>query len=117
MSKDSKNCANARTNEKIPIESHLLFKTCIEYDDGVHIKNCTVYCKYNIYLKKGGWGTVMVFNATSNNISVISWRSVLLVEEAGVSGKNTGLPQVTDKLSQYAVSMGHCVVCSSIYGF
>ena len=29
-----------------------LFKTCIEYDDGVHIKNCTVYCKYNIYLKR-----------------------------------------------------------------
>jgi len=28
---------------------------------------------------------VMVFNATFNNISVISWRSVLLVEERGVS--------------------------------
>jgi hypothetical protein len=26
----------------------------------------------------------MVFNATFNNISVISWRSVLLVEEIGV---------------------------------
>jgi hypothetical protein len=26
----------------------------------------------------------MVFNATFNNISVISWRSVLLVEEVGV---------------------------------
>jgi len=31
---------------------------------------------------------VMVFNSTFNNISVISWRSVLLVEEIGVSGKN-----------------------------
>jgi len=30
----------------------------------------------------------MVFNATFNNISVISWRSVLLVEETGVPGKN-----------------------------
>jgi hypothetical protein len=30
----------------------------------------------------------MMFNATFNNISVISWRSVLLVEEAGVSGEN-----------------------------
>jgi hypothetical protein len=29
----------------------------------------------------------MVFNATLNNISVISWRSVLLVEETGVSGE------------------------------
>jgi hypothetical protein len=31
---------------------------------------------------------VMVFNATFNNISVISWRSVLLVEETGELGKN-----------------------------
>jgi len=30
----------------------------------------------------------MVFNATFNNISVISWWSVLLVEEAGVLGEN-----------------------------
>jgi len=29
----------------------------------------------------------MVLNATFNNISVISWRSVLLVEETGVHGK------------------------------
>jgi hypothetical protein len=34
----------------------------------------------------------MVFNATSNNISVILWWSVLLVE------KTTDLLQVTDKL-------------------
>jgi hypothetical protein len=31
---------------------------------------------------------VMVFNATYNNISVISWRSVLLVEETEVPGEN-----------------------------
>ena len=30
----------------------------------------------------------MVFNATSNNISVISWWSGLLMEESGVSGEN-----------------------------
>jgi hypothetical protein len=30
----------------------------------------------------------MVFNATFNNISVISWRSVLLVEETGVPVEN-----------------------------
>ena len=34
----------------------------------------------------------MVFNATFNNISVISWRSVLLVE------KTTYLSQVSDEL-------------------
>ena len=31
---------------------------------------------------------VMVFNATFNNISVISWQSVLLMEETGVPGEN-----------------------------
>ena len=31
---------------------------------------------------------VMVFNATSNNITVISWRLVSLVDEIGVSGEN-----------------------------
>jgi hypothetical protein len=30
---------------------------------------------------------VMMFNTTFNNISVLSWRSVLLVEEAGVTGE------------------------------
>jgi len=30
----------------------------------------------------------MVFYVTFNNISVISWRSVLLVEETGVLGEN-----------------------------
>jgi hypothetical protein len=31
---------------------------------------------------------VMVFNATFNNISAISWRSVLLMEETGMPGEN-----------------------------
>ena len=30
----------------------------------------------------------MMFNTTFNNISVISWRSFLLVEEIGVPGEN-----------------------------
>ena len=43
---------------------------------------------------------VMVFNATFNNISVISWWSVLLVEETEVLWENetADLSQVTDKL-------------------
>jgi hypothetical protein len=40
----------------------------------------------------------MVFNATFNNISVISWQSVLLGEETAVPGKTTDLLQVTDKI-------------------
>jgi hypothetical protein len=31
---------------------------------------------------------IIVFNVTFNNISAISWRSVLLVEETGVPGEN-----------------------------
>ena len=38
----------------------------------------------------------MVFNATFNNISDISWRSVVLVEETEYPEKTTDLPQVTD---------------------
>jgi hypothetical protein len=34
---------------------------------------------------------VMVFNATFNNISVISWQSVLLVEETGAPGEKPRL--------------------------
>jgi hypothetical protein len=34
-------------------------------------------------MKNMYYESVMVFNATFNNISVISWRSVLLVEETG----------------------------------
>jgi len=37
----------------------------------------------------------MVFNATFSNISVISWQSVLLVEE---NGETTDLSQVSDKV-------------------
>ena len=39
----------------------------------------------------------MVFNAAFNNISVISWQSVLLVEETKSTQRNP-LSQVTDKL-------------------
>ena len=41
---------------------------------------------------------IMVFNATFNTISVISWRSVLLVRKQEYPEKTTNLPQVTDKL-------------------
>jgi len=34
------------------------------------------------------WEGYMVFNTTFNNISVVLWRSVLLVEESGVPGEN-----------------------------
>jgi len=39
-------------------------------------------------MKVGWFIWIMVFNATFNNISAISWWSVLLVEETGVPGEN-----------------------------
>ena len=41
---------------------------------------------------------VMVVNATFNNISVILWRTVLLVVETEYPEKITDLTRVTDKL-------------------
>ena len=48
---------------------------------------------------------IMMFNAIFNNISVISWMSVLLVEETGVSGENHR-PAASDwqTLSHHGVS-------------
>jgi hypothetical protein len=43
-------------------------------------------CQARITVRVGV--NVMVFNATLNNISFISWRSVLLVEETRVPGDN-----------------------------
>ena len=43
------------------------------------------------------------YNATFNNISIISWWSVLLVEETEVFGKTTDLWQVTDNLNKNVV--------------
>ena len=60
-----------------------------------------------LFGKSNGWirVRVMVFNTTFNNISVISWWSVLLVEKNGVPGKKTtDLPQVAETLSHNFVS-------------
>jgi hypothetical protein len=46
---------------------------------------------------------VMVFHVTFSNISVISWLSVLLVEEAEDPEKTTNMLQVTDKLYHTSV--------------
>jgi hypothetical protein len=57
--------------------------------------------KYSKFTDGAGtvwYDRVMVFNTTFNNISVISWRSILLVEEPDYPVKTTDLPQVTEKL-------------------
>ena len=68
-----------------PYEGHYSYNvvrlSCI---DG-SLSHCIYKLTQIICLK---WVRVMVFNATFNNISVISWLSVLLVEETGVPGEN-----------------------------
>ena len=50
-------------------------------NDNIHMNRTKIY-RLTVRLR------FMVFNATFNNISVISWWSVLLVEELGVPGEN-----------------------------
>ena len=52
----------------------------------------------------------MVFSATFNNMSAISWLSVLMVEETGVPGENYDLPQILDKLYQIIFHRVHIVM-------
>jgi hypothetical protein len=49
----------------------------------------------------------MMFYATFNSMSVLSSRSVLLVEETGILGEKTDLPQVSDKLDHLMLYRVH----------
>jgi hypothetical protein len=53
---------------------------------------------YVIFWQRYEWVTVMMLNATFNNISVISRRLVLLVVKPESLEKTTDLQQVTDRL-------------------
>ena len=53
-----------------------------------------------------GW-LVCIVNATFNNISVIFWRSALLVGETEYTEKTTDLSQVTNKLYHVILNIVH----------
>ena len=71
------------------------------------VRIITIFFQLPVYRSNWFGFRFMVFNATFNNISVISWRSVLLVEKNGVSGETTDLPQVTDKLNHIMLYWVH----------
>ena len=58
----------------------------------------TIKAKQHKTMTKQKGVRVMVFNATFNNISVISWRQFYWWRKPEYSEKTTDLPQVTDKL-------------------
>jgi hypothetical protein len=68
-----------------------------------------LFCNENMYNIIGFvWFGFLVFNATINNISVISWRSVLLVEETWVPGENHR------PAASYWQTLSHTVVSSTL---
>jgi hypothetical protein len=52
------------------------------------------------------------FNATFNNISAISWRPVLVVEEAGVPERTTNHGQATGKLYHLRLRVECTLFCN-----
>jgi len=92
-----------KTSKKLLYSNTLSSKisnSCLTYTEVVKIRKCFRCNKLSSPASNPnkGVGGVMVFNATFNNISAITWRSVLLVEETRVPEKTTDLPEVTDKL-------------------
>jgi hypothetical protein len=66
-----------------PFHFHTIRFNSLYYIDCFPNNSVVIHGSMDSSLK--GW--VMVFNATFSNISVISWSSVLLVEEANASDK------------------------------
>jgi hypothetical protein len=75
----------------VDVENNLLITKQFYFDTfGVVmvVRFITTYAISACHHKICEFELVMVFNATSNSISVILWQSVLMVEETGVPGEN-----------------------------
>jgi hypothetical protein len=71
-------CHNKETIILLLVETNLTLSKAIQ--------NVIINITRTISFKRFGW--FMMINATFNTISVISRRSVILVEETGVPGEN-----------------------------
>ena len=73
-----------RFPKSIPLERTNIRKAELNRNSGTRMKERIL----NRFTIPFDWFRFMVFNDTFNNITVISWRSILLLEETGVSGEN-----------------------------
>ena len=72
----------------------------VNFSRFIHPTEDKYYHLYVLMFVLNAWFDLTVFNATFKNISAISWRSVLLVEETEYPEKITDLWQITDKRYQ-----------------
>jgi len=104
----TKNNTTGATNSKSEDRREINMETCCSFLWQVAVcvllhnfvyHDSRVLCYCNVMITNSGrsvaifnckmvWFGCMVFNVTFNNISVISWRSVLLVKETGGPGEN-----------------------------
>ena len=62
---------------------------CFKANDFAYVSAIWPLVLVNVLTERGGgYNRYMVFNATFSNISIVSWRSVLLVKENGVHREN-----------------------------
>jgi hypothetical protein len=89
--KKSNMCSKIKTWDKHKTKINVTQPRKLKLRNTDPIKNCSKHQSRTILI--GLELMVIVFNATFKSISVISWRSILLVEIS------TDLPQVTDKFT------------------
>jgi hypothetical protein len=94
--------STTKNSRKYKIAQSTSFMLCMSYSyinksSSLFLSHPLIFCYFG----------VMVFTATFNNIAIISWRSVLLVEETGVPGGNH------QPVASHWQTLSHTVVSST----